>query len=160
MGFADLTPDQVDLVLEKERIVRIAFHAGDEHFLVPVFYTWFEGALCGLTTPGRKTRLGEANPAVAFQVDSLVVTGPWEWASVSGQGRWEHVADPLEFGPLKHGWDRLSREEAKERVAVVFTRWLTLIRGLVGSQKIGQSPVPFGPTEEVVVEAALRRLTG
>lgn len=100
MGFADLTPDQVDLVLEKERIVRIAFHAGDEHFLVPVFYTWFEGALCGLTTPGRKTRLGEANPAVAFQVDSSVVTGPWEWASVSGQGRWEHVADPLEFGPF------------------------------------------------------------
>lgn len=76
-----------------------------------------------------------------------------------GQGLGARI-NPLEFGPLKHGWDQLGREEAKERAAVVFTRWLTLIRGLVGSQKIGQSPVPFGPTEEVVVEAALRRLTG
>ena len=42
----------------------------------------------------------------------------------------------------------------------MFARWLTLIRGLVGSQKIGQAPVPFGPSEEVVVDAALRLLTG
>ncbi len=100
MGFQDLTPGEVELVLVKERVVRIAFSAGGEQFLVPVFYTWFEGALCGLTTPGRKTRLGEANPDVAFQVDSTYVTGPWEWASVSGQGVFARVADPAEFGPF------------------------------------------------------------
>jgi nitroimidazol reductase NimA-like FMN-containing flavoprotein (pyridoxamine 5'-phosphate oxidase superfamily) len=100
MGFRDLDPAEIELVLEKERIIRIAFHAGDEHFVVPVFYTWFENTLCGLTTPGRKTRLAEANPRVAFQVDSTFVTGPWEWASVSGQGTFERVSEIKEYGPF------------------------------------------------------------
>jgi nitroimidazol reductase NimA-like FMN-containing flavoprotein (pyridoxamine 5'-phosphate oxidase superfamily) len=100
MGFQDLTRDEIDLVLDKERVIRIAFNANGETFVVPVFYVWHEGALCGLTTPGRKTRLGEANPEVAFQIDSTFVTGPWEWASVAGQGRFSHVANPAEFGPF------------------------------------------------------------
>ena len=50
--------------------------------------------------------------------------------------------------------------EAQGRAAIVFGRWLTLIRGLVGSQRIGDQRVPFGPTDEVVVKAALRTLTG
>ena len=76
-----------------------------------------------------------------------------------GQGLAARI-NPLEFGPLKTGWDRLTAEQAKERATVVFSRWLTLIRGLVGSQRVGQTSVPFGPSEEVVVDAALRRLTG
>lgn len=76
-----------------------------------------------------------------------------------GQGLGARI-NPLEFGPLRHGWDQLDATEAKKRAAIVFSRWLTLIRGLVGSQKVGQSPVPFGPTEEVAVDAALRMLTG
>jgi len=42
----------------------------------------------------------------------------------------------------------------------VFGRWLTLVRGLVGSQKLGDHRVPFGPTDEVVVKTALAHLTG
>lgn len=98
MGFQDLTRQEIDLVLEKERVIRIAFSAEGEQFLVPVFYVLHEGAPCGLTTPGRKTRLGEANPEVAFQVDSTFTTGPWEWASVSGQGKFERVP-PAEMAP-------------------------------------------------------------
>ncbi len=100
MGFQDLTPAEINLVLEKERVIRIAFSAETEQFIVPVFYTWYAGSLCGLTTPGRKTRLAEANPNVAFQIDSTYVTGPWEWASVSGQGTFARVPDPAEFGPF------------------------------------------------------------
>ncbi len=98
MGFRELTAREVELVLEKERIVRIAFSAGGEQFVVPVFYVWYEGALCGLTTPGRKTTMAAENPNVAFQVDSTVTTGPWEWASVAGEGTFEHVEDPWEYG--------------------------------------------------------------
>jgi len=42
----------------------------------------------------------------------------------------------------------------------VFGRWLTLVRGLVGSQRLGDAHVPFGPTDEVVVKTALAHLTG
>jgi len=68
--------------------------------------------------------------------------------------------NPLSFGPLDHDWDALTAQQAQGRAAVVFGRWLTLIRGLVGSQHVGATPVPFGPVEENVVKAALRALTG
>ncbi|MEO6398279.1 MAG: pyridoxamine 5'-phosphate oxidase family protein [Tepidiformaceae bacterium] len=100
MALRDLTGEEITAALESERLVRVAFSAGTELFLVPMFYAWFEGALCGLTTPGRKTRLAESNPAVAFQVDSTVTTGIWEWTSVTGEGPWEVVASPREFGPF------------------------------------------------------------
>jgi hypothetical protein len=68
--------------------------------------------------------------------------------------------NPLSFGPLAGGWDQLNAEEAQSRAAIVFGRWLTLVRGLVGSQRIGEHRVPFGPSDEVVVKAALQHLTG
>ena len=68
--------------------------------------------------------------------------------------------NPLAFGPLGAGWGRLDARTAQARSAVVFGRWLTLIRGLVGSQRIGETRVPFGPSDEVAVTTALRQLTG
>ena len=68
--------------------------------------------------------------------------------------------NPLAFGPLGQGWADLPAAEARRRVAIVFARWLTLIRGLVGSQRIGEARVPFGPVDEVVVKTALAHLTG
>jgi nitroimidazol reductase NimA-like FMN-containing flavoprotein (pyridoxamine 5'-phosphate oxidase superfamily) len=100
MGFREFSKVEIEACLERERVIRIAFSANGETFLVPVFYVWHEGALCGLTTPGRKTRLAEANPNVAFQIDSSSETGPWEWSSVSGEGAWETVPSPAEFGPF------------------------------------------------------------
>ena len=68
--------------------------------------------------------------------------------------------NPLALGPLGHGWDTLSAAEAQRRSAIVFARWLVLLRGLVGSQKIGDQRVPFSPSDEKAVSAALRQLTG
>jgi hypothetical protein len=68
--------------------------------------------------------------------------------------------NPLAFGPLGVGWDRLSAAEARSRAAIVFGRWLTLVRGLVGSQRLGDRRVPFGPTDEVVIKTCLQDLTG
>jgi len=68
--------------------------------------------------------------------------------------------NPLAIGPLAHGWNDLPAAEARGRAAIVFGRWLTLVRGLVGSQRIGDRRVPFGPTDEAVVMQALKTLTG
>lgn len=68
--------------------------------------------------------------------------------------------NPLDFGPLVNGWEDLSRAEAHKRAQVVFGRWLTLLGGLVGSQRVGGAPVPFGPNEQAVCQAALEDLTG
>jgi hypothetical protein len=63
--------------------------------------------------------------------------------------------NPLDFGPLGDGWRWLPAGQAKRRAALVFGRWLVLIRGLVGSQH-----VPFTASDETVVATALRELTG
>jgi hypothetical protein len=68
--------------------------------------------------------------------------------------------NPLAIGPVGHGWARLDRKEAQARATIVFNRWLVLLRGLVGSQRISGEPVPFGPSDETAVSAALRELTG
>jgi len=68
--------------------------------------------------------------------------------------------NPLDLGPLGHQWHTLDAAEARRRAAIVFARWLTLVRGLVGSQRIGDRRVPFGPSDEIVVKAALQHLTG
>lgn len=63
--------------------------------------------------------------------------------------------NPLDAGPLGEDWEQQPREEQHRRATVLFNRMLFLIRGLVGSQG-----VVFSPTEERVVNKALRHLTG
>ena len=63
--------------------------------------------------------------------------------------------NPLDFGPLGSDWRRLPAGEAQRRAAIVFSRWLVLIRGLVGSQHVA-----FDPTAERVITQVLRELTG
>lgn len=63
--------------------------------------------------------------------------------------------NPLDFGPLGADWTRLRADEAQRRAAIVFSRWLLLIKGLIGSQQ-----VPFTPTAETAVGQVIRDLTG
>ena len=84
MGFRDFDQAEIERVLGDERVIRIAFAGEGELYVAPVFYVWHEGAL----------------PRVGFQIDSTATTGVWEWSSVGGQGTWEVVANPAEFGPF------------------------------------------------------------
>ena len=68
--------------------------------------------------------------------------------------------NPLALGPLGHRWRYLDARETQRRSAIIFARWLVLLRGLVGSQTIGEQRVPFGPSDEKAISTALRELTG
>lgn len=68
--------------------------------------------------------------------------------------------NPLDMGPLGAGWQHLERAALIRRSETIFGRWLALVRGLVGSQRIGTTPVPFGPSDETAVNHALRTITG
>ncbi len=48
--------------------------------------------------------------------------------------------NPLDVGPLGQDWERQDRAETARRAAVIFNRWLALIRGLVGSQQVAVHP--------------------
>ncbi|MEO7844423.1 MAG: ATP-binding protein [Nocardioides sp.] len=63
--------------------------------------------------------------------------------------------NPLDIGPLGRDWAHQDRVEAARRGALIFKRWLRLLRGLVGSQGVG-----FTPTESRVLNRVVRDLTG
>lgn len=94
MAQRELAPEEVERLLSSARIVRVAFHADGETYILPLGYVWFDGALHLAATAGRKTRMAAANPRVAFQVDDVATAGLLGWSSVSGEGRWERVDEP------------------------------------------------------------------
>lgn len=91
-----IDPDQAMSVLHKEHLVRVAFSDDATPYLIPLGYAWIGAALCGVAEPGRKTDLASRNPVVAFQVDTAMETGPFEWESVTGTGEFSVVSDPNE----------------------------------------------------------------
>lgn len=68
--------------------------------------------------------------------------------------------NPLEWGPLGADWDHLADEERRRRASILIGRWTSLVQGLVGSQKIGDVHVPFGPSDRNLVNALIQDLTG
>jgi len=63
--------------------------------------------------------------------------------------------NPLDVGPLGHGWEQLTDDERAERARVIFGRWLVLLKALIGAQGIATSPA-----DEDALTAVLADLTG
>lgn len=91
-----ITGDEAKRLLETGQLVRVAFRRGDSAYLIPLGYTWLGSALYGVADRGLKTELAERNPTVAFQVDTAMDTGLFEWESVTGTGRFAVVTDGAE----------------------------------------------------------------
>jgi uncharacterized protein len=84
----------MERLLERRRIVRLAFHSDGRSYLLPLGYVWLERAIFVVSVEGTKTRMAEANSRVAFQVDDAEGGRLARWASVTGEGVWELVAEP------------------------------------------------------------------
>lgn len=128
-----MSKEEVEAFLAGRRVVRVCFAAGGERYLVPLGYAWRGGALCGAMTEGRKTRMVDREPSVAFQVDDTLEAGLWEWRSVSGEGVLEWVEEPDEVRALAErqaaAWadmPRWLREEVEAEAAAGRTRWFRL----------------------------------
>ncbi len=88
-----LQQQEIESLLSEQGLVRVGFAAGEERYLIPLGYVWFEGALCGFTSRGRKTRMAQADPRISFQVDTSATTGYYTWLSVTGQGNFEVIEE-------------------------------------------------------------------
>jgi nitroimidazol reductase NimA-like FMN-containing flavoprotein (pyridoxamine 5'-phosphate oxidase superfamily) len=80
-------------VLRDGHLVRVAFRDGDATYLIPLGYVWVGSALYGVGEQGRKTDLASNEPVVAFQVDTAMETGLFEWQSVTGTGQFAVVSN-------------------------------------------------------------------
>lgn len=92
MPWRALTDAEIETLLRSERLVRVAFAAGDERYVVPLGYVWVAGALWGTTRRGRKTELATIDPRVAFTIDDSATSTPFEWRSCVGEGSFDVAA--------------------------------------------------------------------
>jgi hypothetical protein len=88
----ELHPDDIEAVLHRHHVGRIACVADGRPYVVPITYAYADGAIYGQTQPGRKIDAMRAEPNVCFEVDER-----WDdqtWRSVVADGVFEEITDP------------------------------------------------------------------
>jgi nitroimidazol reductase NimA-like FMN-containing flavoprotein (pyridoxamine 5'-phosphate oxidase superfamily) len=90
----ELHPDEIEAVLHRHHVGRLACVVASEPYLVPITYGYRNGLLYGHSLPGQKLDAMRAEPRVAFEVDER-----WEadtWRSVVVRGVFEEVTNEHE----------------------------------------------------------------
>ena len=80
----ELTAKEVEAMLRRNSVGRIAFSFRDSVDIRPIHYVWKKGWLFGRTSPGDKLVTLRHNQWVAFEVDEI--DGPFDWSSVVVRG--------------------------------------------------------------------------
>ena len=80
VGFRDLSRDEIEKILERNNVGRIAFSLHDRVDIQPIHYVYERGWLYGRTSEGEKISTIAHNQWVAFEVDEIADT--FDWRSV------------------------------------------------------------------------------
>jgi nitroimidazol reductase NimA-like FMN-containing flavoprotein (pyridoxamine 5'-phosphate oxidase superfamily) len=120
----DLSEDEIEALLKRNHVGRIAFSFHDQPDVRPVHYVFENGWLFGRTSLGNKLETLRHNQWVAFEVDE--VEGPFDWQSAIVRG----------------GFYRFDRD-GNEYDVRLYARGLELIRKIVPETLTDQDPTPF-----------------
>ena len=82
--FRDLEPGEVDALLARNHVGRIAYSFHDRVDIEPISYVYADGVVYFRTALGSKLATLAHAPWVAFEVDE--VSGPFDWRSVVAHG--------------------------------------------------------------------------
>lgn len=85
----ELTISEVQALLARNNVGRIAFSFHDRVDIRPIHYVFRDNWLYGRTSPGDKLVTLRHNQWVAFEVDEI--RGPFDWESVVVHGSFYHV---------------------------------------------------------------------
>ena len=80
VSFRDLSRDEVEALLLRNKVGRIGFSFHDRVDIQPIHYLYERGWLYGRTSEGEKISTLKRNPWVAFEVDE--VSDLFDWRSV------------------------------------------------------------------------------
>jgi nitroimidazol reductase NimA-like FMN-containing flavoprotein (pyridoxamine 5'-phosphate oxidase superfamily) len=84
-----LATDEIDQILRRQTIGRIACSSNDHPYIVPITYAYDGQSVYAFSGPGRKIEIMREQPRVCFEVDE--VDGPGEWRSVVAEGTYEEL---------------------------------------------------------------------
>lgn len=91
---AELHPDEIEAVLHRHHVGRLACLVDGRPYVVPITYAYADGVVYAHTMPGRKLAAMRADPRVAFEVDER--WGDLTWRSVVAEGTFEELTDEVE----------------------------------------------------------------
>ena len=86
-----LAPDEIERLLQRHHVGRLACTANDRPYVVPINYAYDGGYVYACSALGRKIEMMREQPLVCFQVDE--VDGPADWRSVVAEGVYEELTD-------------------------------------------------------------------
>ena len=108
-----LSEEEINSFLESQIVGRIACHADNESFIVPITYVYKDGYIYGHSQEGRKIHMMRKNSKVCFEVDYMENLNHWQSAIIWGDYE-EIEAEEDKINTLKLLTDRLFNMEASE----------------------------------------------
>ena len=89
-----LSQDEIEALLRRRRIGRIAYCVEDRPYVVPVNYAYDGSGIYVISGPGRKIDAMRAQPRVCFEVEDIDESaGAVDWRSVIADGVYEELTD-------------------------------------------------------------------
>ena len=108
-----LNKAQMEDVLEKNRLARLACHDGKKSYIVPISYVYDRGSLVCHAVSGQKIRMMRSQPSVCVLVDEIRSFD--RWRSVVAWGNYEEITDEWErLAAMKLFVDRMMRLKISE----------------------------------------------
>jgi nitroimidazol reductase NimA-like FMN-containing flavoprotein (pyridoxamine 5'-phosphate oxidase superfamily) len=123
-AFRELSPKEMDALLNRNHVGRIAFSFRDAVDIRPIHYVAARGWLFGRTSPGDKLVTLRHNQWVAFEVDEIA--GPFDWQSVVIRGTFYRLST-----------------EGTEIDRKLYRRALRYVRKLAPEALAKNDPAPF-----------------
>ena len=84
-----LSPDEVESLLHRVTVGRIAVSIDNRPYIVPITYAYHRGSVYAHSGPGRKIDGMRAHPHVCFEIDEVIA--PAQWRSVVADGVYEEL---------------------------------------------------------------------
>jgi nitroimidazol reductase NimA-like FMN-containing flavoprotein (pyridoxamine 5'-phosphate oxidase superfamily) len=122
--FHELGRDEIERILARNHVGRIAFSLHDRVDIEPISYVFDNGWIYGRTSHGTKLLTIAHHRWVAFEVDE--VEGMFDWRSVVVKGAF-YLIDP----------------DTSVQQDPAFTRGVELLRSLMPETLTADDPVPF-----------------
>lgn len=86
-----LSGEEIESLLRRHRVGRLACAANDRPYLVPINYSYDGEWIYAYSSTGRKIAVMREQPLVCFEIDEI--EGPSSWRSVIVEGTFEEIND-------------------------------------------------------------------
>lgn len=136
-----LSPDEVEAMLRRHSVGRLACAVNDQPYIVPIDYVYEDGFVYAYSALGRKITIMRAQPRICFEIDEI--TGFAGWRSVIAEGCYEEVRDAAKLANVLPRLSNLRGDlpprtlsGSASRPVVVFRLRLTAKSGRMERQEV------------------------